>query len=89
MLRCQDLANHSTRPRSAAAAALQSLRHRRQPGGCPSGSVIRSATVASVTGWPKLGTHLQEVCAMNKILVTLPALAMSAVFAFVGAPLGR
>ena len=38
----------------AVVAALQSPRHRRQPGGCPSSSVIRSATV----GHGRLGDRL-------------------------------
>ena len=41
---------------------------------------------ATVTGWPKLGTHLEEVCAMKKILVTLATLAVSAGIALAGAP---
>ena len=38
-----------------------------------------------MTGWPKLGTHLEEVCAMKKILVTLATLAASAGIALAGA----
>jgi len=48
---------------------------------------------ATVTGWPKLGrhrepklgTHLEEVCAIKKILVTLATLAVSAGIALAGA----
>ena len=48
-----------------------------------------TAKAATVTGWPKLGTHLEEVCAMKKILVTLATLAVSAGIALAGAGSAR
>ena len=38
-----------------------------------------------MTGWPRMGTHLEEVCAMKKILVTLATVAVSAGIALAGA----
>jgi len=39
-----------------------------------------------VTGWPKLGAQLEELCAMKKILVTLATLAVSAGIALAERP---
>ena len=50
---------------------------------------VRTATNPHVpsnpASGPKLGTHLEEVCAMKKILVTLATLAVSAGIALAGA----